>query len=60
MYTPTVIFIYYVIIIIAALFVFVDYKIYVNTPHSVRINWPAWRYLPGGAIIAYYKYHNLE
>lgn len=54
-----VIFIYRAIIIGAALLIFIDYKIYVDTSKTIRRDWPVWKYLPGGAIIAYYKYRKL-
>lgn len=56
----TILFVYYAIIIVGALIIFVNFKIYVNIPYAVKINWPAWRYLSGGAIIVYYKSRNLE
>lgn len=60
MYTPVAIFGYYTIIITAGLLFLVDFKIYVNTPKAIRQKWPIWAHLPGGAIIAYYKYRKRD
>ena len=46
------------ITIITAIFIFlIDFIIYKTTPYSIRKEWPWWKYLVGGAIIARYKFN---
>lgn len=60
MYIQTVIFAYYFVIIAFALIFLIDFKLYVNTPKVIRRSWPPWAYLPGGAIIAHFKYRKTD